>query len=51
MSGERVVVYAGDRNVYPDMLTATKSLLMHNRIDKVYLLIEDDDFRFSCRNA
>lgn len=44
MSGERIVVYAGDRNVYPDMLTATKSLLMHNRIDKVYLLIEDDDF-------
>lgn len=46
MSGERIAVYAGDRNVYSDMVTAVKSLLMHNVIDKVYLLIEDNVFPF-----
>ena len=41
----KAVVYAGTRNVYGHMVTAAKSLLMHNRdIDQVYFMIEDDSF-------
>lgn len=43
---ERIVVYAGNRDVYEDMYTAAKSLLMHTTVDKVYFLIEDDAFPF-----
>ena len=43
---DKVVVYAGTRNVYPQMHTALKSLLINNIIDRVYLLIEDDEFPF-----
>lgn len=43
---ERVVVYSGSRNIYPDMVTAANSLLAHNKIDKVYFLIEDDIFPY-----
>lgn len=43
---ERIVVYAGNRTVYPDMVTIVKSLLMHNKIDAVWLIIEDDVFPY-----
>lgn len=40
-----VVAYAGTRNVYPCMEAAAKSLLREcKRIDRIYFLIEDDDF-------
>lgn len=40
----RKAVYTGTRNVYPDMVTACKSLLAHGGADVVYFLIEDDAF-------
>ena len=41
---DRVVVYAGTRNVYKDMLTSAKSLVAHTKVDRIYFLIEDDTF-------
>ena len=41
---KRVAVYAGTRNVYRNMVIASKSLLAHTRMDRVYFLIEDDTF-------
>ena len=43
---ERVVVYCGTRNTYECILASLKSLVAHSRIDKAYLLIEDDEFPF-----
>lgn len=40
----RVAVYAGTRNVYGAMATAAKSLAIHNRMDRIVLLTEDDTF-------
>ena len=40
----RSVVYAGTRNVYPNMVTACKSLVEHKGADQVLFLIEDDEF-------
>ena len=40
----RVAVYAGTRNVYDMMAAACKSLLKHTRMDKVYFIIEDEQF-------
>ena len=40
----KVVVYAGTRNVYHNMTVAAKSLLCHTRMDRVWFLIEDDEF-------
>ena len=40
----KVVVYAGTRNVYHNMVVAAKSLLCHTHIDRVWFLIEDDEF-------
>ena len=42
----KVAVYCGTRNLYEDMVTAAKSLLLHSDVDKIYFLIEDDDFPF-----
>lgn len=42
--GERVVVYAGTRNLYPYMGAAARSLLAHQGADHVYLLTEDTHF-------
>ena len=39
---DKVVVYSGTRNVYPQMYVSLKSLLLNTEIDRVYLLIEDD---------
>ena len=40
----RVAVYMGARNYYGMMVTAAKSLLCHTRMDRVWFLIEDDEF-------
>ena len=40
----KVAVYAGTRNVYHNMAVAAKSLLCHTQIDRVWFLIEDDEF-------
>lgn len=42
----KVAVYAGTSNVYPQMYTALKSLLLNNQMDRVYLLIDTDDFPY-----
>lgn len=39
---KKVVVYAGNKAVYEEMITAAKSLLMHNKIDEVWFLAEHD---------
>lgn len=41
---ERVVVYAGTRNLYHDMVVSAKSLLCHDGADRIIFLIEDDAF-------
>ena len=43
----REVVYAGSRNLYEHMVPAVKSLLAHTAVDRVWLLIEDDEFPYS----
>jgi hypothetical protein len=40
----KAAVYCGTRNLYPDMITAAKSLLLHSDVDKIYFLTEDDNF-------
>lgn len=40
----KAAVYSGTRNLYPDMVTAAKSLFHNSDVDKVYFLIEDDEF-------
>lgn len=42
----KAAVYTGSRNLYTDMAVAVKSLLINSDADRVYLLIEDDDFPF-----
>ena len=42
----KAAVYTGSRNLYVDMAVAVKSLLINSDVEKVYLLIEDDDFPF-----
>lgn len=42
----KVAVYAGTRNIYSLMYTALKSLIMNSDVDKVYMLIEDDEFPY-----
>ena len=43
---DKVAVYTGTRNVYPQMYTSLKSLLINNDMDRVYLIIEDDEFPY-----
>ena len=43
---EKVAVYFGSRNIYEDMIPAAKSLLINSDVDKIYLLIEDDEFPY-----
>ena len=40
----KAAVYSGTRTVYYAMLAALKSLLLHSDVEKIYLLIEDDEF-------
>ena len=44
MRNERIAVYGGTRNMYEVIPASIKSMLMHTYVDKVYLLIEDDEF-------
>ena len=44
---DKVAVYSGTRNVYQIMYTSLKSLLMNNKMDRVYLMIEDDEFPYA----
>ena len=37
------VAYAGTRNLYPWFKPAIRSLLAHNKVETIYLMIEDDD--------
>lgn len=43
---KKIVVYAGSRNVYSRMMPAMKSLLQYVNVDKIYFLIEDDEFPY-----
>lgn len=42
----RVAAYTGTRNLYESMIPAVKSLIMHSNVDKIYLLIEDNEFPY-----
>ena len=42
----RAAVYCGTRNIYQDMIPSMKSLLIHSNVNKVYFLIEDDEFPY-----
>ena len=42
----KAAVYGGTRNIYEQMRVAVTSLLTNNQMDRVYLLIEDDEFPF-----
>ena len=42
----RAAVYSGTRNIYQDMMTASKSLLQHSNVEKIYFLIQDDVFPY-----
>lgn len=52
----KTAVYSGSRNLYPDMVTAAKSLVANSGVEAVHFLIEDDKFPFElpdivqCRN-
>ncbi len=46
----RAAVYSGTRNVYEQMITAAKSLLMHSNVETIYFLIEDDEFPYELPN-
>ena len=43
-TGPRVAAYCMTKNLYERAIPAVKSLLMHSNVDKVYFLIEDDEF-------
>lgn len=43
---EKHAVYSGTRNLYPDMVTAAKSLVANSSVDRVHLLVEDREFPF-----
>ena len=42
----RAAVYTGSRNLYQHMVVAVKSILINSNVERVYLLIEDDDFPY-----
>jgi len=42
----KCAVYFGSREIYWDMVSAAKSLLAHSDVDKIYYLIEDDEYPF-----
>lgn len=52
----RAAVYSGTSNIYEQMLTSAKSLLEHSNVEKIYFLIENDEFPYElpseieCRN-
>ena len=42
----RAAVYAGTRNIYQNMIPSMKSLLKYSNVEKIYFLIEDDQFPY-----
>lgn len=46
MAQLKTAVYLGTRNLYPDMVTAVKSLLKNSPVEQVWFLIEDDKFPY-----
>ena len=42
----RAAVYTGTRNLYEHMIPAMKSLMINSPVDKIYLMIEDDEFPY-----
>ena len=40
----KTVCLCGTRNIYSDMIPAIKSVLKNTSVDRIYLLIEDDEF-------
>ena len=40
----KAAVYSGTKNLYSSMATAAKSLIFNSSVDKIYFLIEDDEF-------
>ena len=43
---QKVAAYTGTKNLYESMIPAVKSLIMHSDVNKIYLLIEDDEFPY-----
>ena len=41
---DRVAVYCASQALYKHTIPAIKSMLMNGRPDRIYLLIEDDEF-------
>lgn len=39
---EKNILYAATRNIYQDTVVSMKSLLYHNKVDRVFLFAEDD---------
>lgn len=46
MRNKKVAVYTGTRNLYPEMVPAVKSMLIHSDVDEIWLFIEDDEFPY-----
>ena len=46
MASSKIAVYTGTRNYYEFMVPAVKSLLKNSDVEKIYLLIEDDEFPY-----
>ena len=44
--GKRAVVYCGTKETYINMIASAKSLLATTPVDRVYFLIEDDEFPY-----
>lgn len=42
----KAAVYCGTRNLYKQMVHAAKSLLKYSDVDKIYFIIEDDEFPY-----
>lgn len=42
----KTAVYCSTRNLYKDMLPSLKSLLINSDVERVYFLIEDDEFPY-----
>ena len=42
----KAAVYCGTRNLYKQMIHAAKSLLTYSDVDKIYFIIEDDEFPY-----
>lgn len=42
----KTAAYCGTRNLYSDMVTAAKSLSVNSSVDRIYFIIEDDEFPY-----